>query len=131
MPWGAPLFDGGVRHTFGRMASVPTMRPDWSVTIAVSVGTMVLDVGVVLWSSTWQVRLYECRSYFLPSVMLVLIMIGLPTAYALWRCVLHLRAEPDRQTLVRRWTTAIALVGASSVVAGIIVLSVSNTVGRC
>lgn len=101
------------------------------VSTTVWFATMLLDVGVVLWSSTWQIRLYECESYFLPSVMLVLIMIGLPTAYALWRCVLHLRADPERQTLIRRVTTAIALVGAGSVVAGILVLSVSNTVGRC
>jgi hypothetical protein len=101
------------------------------VSIAVWVATIVLDVWVVLWSSTWQIRLSECVSYFLPSAMLVLIMIGLPTAYALWRCVLHLRAEPDRQTSIRRVTTAIAVAGAGCAVAGIIVLSVSNNTGQC
>jgi hypothetical protein len=113
------------------MPSVTTVRPNWSLSIAVWVVTMLLDVGVVVWSSTWQIRLYECRSYFLPSVMLVLIMIGLPTAYALWRCVLHLRAEPGFRVLIKRVATALALAGTGCVVAGIIVLSVSNNVGRC
>jgi flagellar biosynthesis component FlhA len=113
------------------MGNVPATAPNWSVSIAVWVVTVVLDVCVVLWSSTWQLRLYECESYFFPSVMLVLIMIGLPTAYALWRCALHHRAEPNRHVMIRRVTTGNALVGAGSIVAGIIVLSVSNTVGRC
>lgn len=95
---------------------------------------MALDVVVVIWSSTWQLRTdYECVSNFVPSAVLVLIMIGLPTVYALWRGGLHLRAEPDRRAVIRGVMTVIAVVGVASVVGGIIVLSVSNALGngRC
>jgi hypothetical protein len=122
---------GNARPGWSSSRVVPAVRASWSVSIAVWVVTLLFDVAVVLWSSTWQIRVYECESYFFPSVMLVLIMIALPTAYAMWRCVLHLRAEPARRSTIRRVRTALTLVGPGSVVAAVIVLSVSNHVGPC
>jgi len=85
---------------------------------------LALDVGVVLWSGT--LRIWHCADGYgnMGSYVLrVLFVIGLPTAYALWRCRQHLRSEPDRRSVVRGLTVAIAAAGAGSVVGAIIVMS--------
>ena len=48
-------------------------------------------------------------------VLLVLFVIGLPTAYALWRCRSHLCSEPDRRSVIRGLAVAVAAASAGSV----------------
>jgi hypothetical protein len=99
-------------------------RPNWWFSVAVWAATLALDVGVVLWSGT--LRIWHCADGYgnMGSYVLrVLFVIGLPTAYALWRCRQHLRSEPDRRSVVRGLTVAIAAAGAGSVVGAIIVMS--------
>lgn len=119
----------------GSGSPATVIGPSWAYSTAVWLATLACDVGVVVWSSTW--RIWHCQDRygnFFPSMMLVLIMIGIPTAYALRRCSVHAGAEPHRRSLIRQVTTAIACAGAASAVAGILVLTIGDelqTSGVC
>ena len=101
---------------------VSALQPRWLSTLLACAAAVAVDLFVLHWASTMQI--WHCEDgygNFEASYVRLLALAAVPSTYAAWRCVSHIRREPTRRRGGRRLLVAVAA-GAFGTVIGVYVL---------
>jgi hypothetical protein len=106
-----------------------TVTPSWSVSVAVWVTVLAIDVFVPV--TARDIEIVRCQDGYTnlnPIRTGLVVMLVVPTLLALWVCVLHFADEPTRRPLVAVVTAALVAAAAASVVVVFAVLDIGSEV---